>query len=828
MDQHPIVPVEEQLKIIADSAPALIWISGVDKQCYFFNAGWLRFTGRTMQQEYGNGWAEGVHPDDLSRCLEIYTTNFDARKEFKMEYRLRRHDGKYRWLVDNGVPRYLANGTFAGYIGSCMDIDELLESERMKKEFIKADAFEKEKDLNIQLAAAMEDLNSFNEELATSNEELRLANNELSATQSSLRELNEQLEQYVEDRTYELQKAQIETQHQRDRLNRFFMQTPAGICVLDGPELVYELVNSGYQQLFPGRELLGKPLLEAMPEVNGSAIWEVLQEVYQTGNTFEGKETLIPLSRTTGGPIENRYFNFIYQARKDEDGSVDGIIVFVIEITETVEVRRFIEASDKRHHFLLNTMPQQVWTAKPNGELDYVNQVVCADFGYNAAEILGKGWQEFIHADDLQLCLAKWEQALNSGKDYMVEFRLKFCDGNYYWHLARAIPFIENGEVKSWFGTNTNIHSRKENESKKDEFLSIASHELKTPLTSIKAYNQIMKKLDVPDKVKPFIDKSTNHIARLERLINDLLDVTRINAGKVSYLLEPFDFADLLADSIESMRYTAPNHQILLEANPVISYTGDRDRLEQVLNNFISNAIKYSPTAKQVIVSSYVDHDNIVVSVQDFGIGIVKENLDKLFDRYYRVDNTAMRFEGLGLGLFISAEILRRHGGSFWIESEPGKGSTFFFRLPLTGIEKQEMTRTNTYYRDRHITINYNLGHHRLDVDWTGFQDIDSVKQGCMIMLGLLEKNKCDRVLNDNTHVLGNWSEAAEWVGNSWFPMMEKAGMKYFAHVFSLSTFSQLSARKSIDIMAGIITTQYFTDIKLAEEWVNRQPFGLS
>jgi len=194
-----------------------------------------------------------------------------------------------------------------------------------------------------------------------------------------------------------------------------------------------------------------------------------------------------------------------------------------------------------------------------------------------------------------------------------------------------------------------------------------------------------------------------------------------------------------------------------------------------------------------------------------------------LFDRYYRVDNTAMRFEGLGLGLFISAEILRRHGGSFWIESQEGAGSTFYFRLPLAGSKKQEVTRTATYYRDRHISINYNKRHKRLDVDWTGFHDLESVKQGCMLMWELLRQNHCDRVVNDNTHVMGNWSEATDWVGNVWFPMMEKAGLKYFAHVFSPSTFSQLSAIKSINIMAGIITTQYFTDIALAERWIDEQ-----
>lgn len=619
------------------------------------------------------------------------------------------------------------------------------------------------------------------------------------------------------------EQAQAETVVERDRLKNFFWQAPAGICILGGPDLIFELINPLYQQLFPGRNLLDKPLLEAVPEVEDSAIWDVLQDVYQTGKTFEGNELLIPLARTADGPVEDRYFNFIYQARKDLNGSVDGILVFVIEVTNTVEVRRKVEASDKAHNFLLNTMPQQVWTAKPNGELNYVNKVVCDDFGYEQEEVVGKGWQAFIHPDDLPVCLAKWEQSLLSGNDYMVEFRLKFSDGDYYWHLARAVPFVEDGVITSWFGTNTNIDSRKANEHKKDEFLSIASHELKTPLTSIKAYNQIMKRLEVPEKVKPFIDKSADHIARLERLIADLLDVTKINAGKVSYSIAPFNFAELLSDSVESMKHTAIKHELVLTGNPDITYDGDRGRLEQVLNNFISNAVKYSPEATKVLIDSTVGQDNIIVSIQDFGIGIAKENLNKLFNRYYRVDNTAMRFEGLGLGLYICAEILRRHGGSFWIESEVGRGSTFYFRLPVAQTGKQEVIRTTTYYRDRHISVNYNKMHNRLDVDWTGFHDMESVKQGCTIMWDILDKNKSDRVVNDNTHVLGNWSEAAEWVGNIWFPMMEKAGLKYFALVFSPSTFSQLSAKKSIDIMAGIITTQYFTDIKLAEQWINEQ-----
>lgn len=665
---RPIIPVEEQFKIMADSAPVLIWIAGTDKLCYFFNAGWLKFTGRTLEQEYGNGWAEGVHPDDLQRILQIYITSFDARQEFKMEYRLRRYDGVYQWLLDNGVPRYTADGSFAGYIGSCMVIDELLESERVKKDFISKEAFQQEQVAKEQLAASNEELSAYNEEMQTKNEELAVVNEELNQTQ------------------------------------------------------------------------------------------------------------------------------------------------------------RALEKSENQLRFTLNAIPNQVWTATSEGELNYVNQVVCEDFGYDADEIVGQGWQEFIHPDDLADCLKNWSRALESGNEYLVNFRLRFSDGAYRWHLARAVPFREDGQVKLWLGTNTNIDLQKKNEQKKDEFLSIASHELRTPLTSIKLYNQLINRAKDESQVKTFSGKTTDHILRLERLIADLLDVTKINAGKMNYSADSFDFGQMVRDSVEVISHST-HHEIVIENNISILYTGDQFRLEQVMNNFLSNAVKYSPNGEKIIVRVVLEHESIIVSVQDFGIGIDRESIDRLFDRYYRADNAAMRFDGLGLGLFISSEILKRHNGSFWIESEKDQGSIFFFRLPLERKKAYAApVVTLTSYLHETLTITYLEDAGRLEVDWTGFQDLASVKAGCLAMLDMVVKTNCDRIVNDNTRVLGNWSEATDWVGNEWFPMMERAGVKYFAHIFSPSTFSQLAAQKSIDIMAGIITTQYFTDIKLAREWIDSCP----
>lgn len=612
------------------------------------------------------------------------------------------------------------------------------------------------------------------------------------------------------------------------QMERFFMQSPAGICVLDGPDLIFERVNPNYQQLFPGRDLLGKKLLEAVPEIKDQSIWNILQEVYHKGKTYEGNGLLIPLVGFEGGPVEDRYFNFIYQPRLDADGLVDGIMVFVFEVTNMVKVERRLEASEKHLDFLLNAMPQQVWTALPNGELNYVNEVICADFGRSATDIIGAGWQAFIHPEDLQGCLTIWKTALETRTEYMVEFRLLMNDGQYKWHLARAIPMIQEEDVKFWMGTNTNIDTQKNNEQKKDEFLSIASHELKTPLTTIKAFNQLMKRTTDVDKLHEYIGKSSNNILRLEKLIGDLLDVTRINAGKMKYTMKKFDFKQMLIESVESVQYTASNHQLIIEKAVPVNYIGDRFRIEQVLNNFLSNAVKYSPQGGEVRICCELQLDNIIVSVQDFGIGIANQDLSRLFERYYRVDNTAMRFEGLGLGLFISSEILKGHHGSFWIESERGKGSTFYFRLPLNNASKDNGLNVSKpsidkddFYQDNSITVVYNPVYQRLDVDWTGFQSFESVQHGGMVILEMLKRNNCSKIINDNRHVLGTWSEAAEWAGEEWFPMVEKAGLKYFAWIYSPSAFSQLSAKKSVDNAVGNVVTQFFTDIVLAQDWLN-------
>lgn len=221
-------------------------------------------------------------------------------------------------------------------------------------------------------------------------------------------------------------------------------------------------------------------------------------------------------------------------------------------------------------------------------------------------------------------------------------------------------------------------------DAKKDEFFNMVSHELKTPLTNIKAINQILSKsLNKTERSYRFIARSDQSILRLERLIEDLLDVTKINSGEIDLNVTEFFFTDILTQSIETVQQISPQHKITLENSVDIFYTGDRFRLERVIINLLNNAIKYSPDADQVKVRAFIKDEQITVCVTDSGIGIAKEDIDQLFKRFFRVSKIAKQFHGVGLGLYIAAEIIKKHNGTFSITSEPGVGSSFCFRLPV-------------------------------------------------------------------------------------------------------------------------------------------------
>ncbi|MEP6674882.1 MAG: PAS domain-containing sensor histidine kinase [Ferruginibacter sp.] len=345
--------------------------------------------------------------------------------------------------------------------------------------------------------------------------------------------------------------------------------------------------------------------------------------------------------------------------------------------------------SRENFKFLADNIPVIVWTATPDGGINYFNKKWYQYSGLSQAQSEGWGWESIVHPDDLEPTLISWNNSLKKGERFGIEYRLRnTSDGLYRWHFGHALPFKNKaGATIAWFGICTDIDHQKKTIEEKDEFISMASHELKTPVTTLKGFTQLLLMNFKKENNQPVVGILTtmdNQITKLTRLITDLLDATKLNAGQMQYDNVTFDFNELLQETIYEMQLATQHHEIESKLSAVALVKGDRNRIGQVVSNLISNAIKYSGKSKKILVSTIKENGRVICCVQDFGIGIPKEKQEKLFTRFFRVsDDSTNTFPGMGLGLYISIGIIKKHHGNIWVNSEVDHGSTFCFSLPL-------------------------------------------------------------------------------------------------------------------------------------------------
>lgn len=231
------------------------------------------------------------------------------------------------------------------------------------------------------------------------------------------------------------------------------------------------------------------------------------------------------------------------------------------------------------------------------------------------------------------------------------------------------------------------IEFRKQAERTKDEFITMASHELKTPLTSIKGYMQMVERSvdrDLKDDAKKYLERTRQQLEKLNILIDDLLDTSKIASGKLDFKNRVYDVDTIVETAVDIIRQTYPGHQIIKTGHVAVKVYGDQIRIEQVILNYLTNAIKYSPDSLEILFDvSLLSSDEVMINITDSGIGIAKDKQEQLFTKFYRVEESSNRFQGLGMGLYICAEIIKRHHGRYGVNSEPGKGSSFYFTLPV-------------------------------------------------------------------------------------------------------------------------------------------------
>ena len=389
---------------------------------------------------------------------------------------------------------------------------------------------------------------------------------------------------------------------------------------------------------------------------------------------------------------------------KFNGNEVEYLIPFAIDVSDREASKQALKQRERELELIAEVIPQQIWTAAIDGHLDYINRRWQEYTGLNLQQMRQQGWASIVHPDDLGTVADAWIKAVKTGENFNAEARLRGADGTYRWFLCQASPlYNDRGKIVKWYGTNTSINKIKELEEKlllqtkdlieanrlKDEFLAIVSHELRTPLNPILGWSQLLAggKLDR--------ERTAMGIATIERnaklqskLIDDLLDVSRILRGKLNLNKISLDLKLIINSALATMQLAAEKKSIAIksESEPNVGRVfGDAQRLQQIVWNLVSNAIKFTPEGGRVTVSLKQVGTQAQLQVRDTGKGIESEFIPYVFERFHQAQSSSTReFGGLGLGLAIVRHLTQLHGGTVTVESAGiGQGTSFSVKLPV-------------------------------------------------------------------------------------------------------------------------------------------------
>lgn len=698
---------EERFRMMANSAPVLLWISGTDGLRYFFNQCWLAFTERTIEQELGNGWTDGVHPNDFQQYMAAYFGAFDQRESFELEYRLRRADGEYRWVFERGIPRFLPNGEFAGYIGSCIDIADRKRTEEELK----------------QAKTELEDrVASRTSELSLTNDQLQ---QELRQRQQAEAALRQQMERerllgaitqrirHSLDLDEILATAVVEVRQslQADRVLIFRLELDgSGIVTKESvapeypatvglffnaecfPVECYNYYRQGHPRIISdvSKDKWASCLSQFMQQVGVKSkivapiiqrdadgftrVWGLLIG-HACGHAREWQldeaELLQQISNQLAIAIQQAE---LYHQLQDE-------------LDKRRRIGEALQQSEALFRSLSECSPIGIVRANASGKCTYTNPRCQAICGFTFEEALGDGWQRFVHPEDLERYLSQKIAAIESQQEVSVEVRNIHRDGTIRLCRVRMAPVVSAlNQLISYVGTVEDITESRAVEQMKNEFISIVSHELRTPLASIRgSLGLLASKVldDEPETAKHMLAIAAVEAERLVRLVNDILDLERLESSKITLDQQWCDAATLIQQAVEILQPIAEENRIALSVSSLpLQIWADPDRIIQTLVNLLSNAVKFSPPDSVVTISVQAA-DEVLFCVRDQGRGIPADKLETIFGRFQQVDTSDSRQKGgTGLGLAICRNIVQQHGGRIWVESSLGKGSTFYFTLP--------------------------------------------------------------------------------------------------------------------------------------------------
>jgi PAS domain S-box-containing protein len=381
------------------------------------------------------------------------------------------------------------------------------------------------------------------------------------------------------------------------------------------------------------------------------------------------------------------------------DGRAARLIGFVMDISERKRAEEALRVSEARFRALADSMPQLVWTANAQGELNYYNARASE---YGGIERLPDGtwrWKAILHPEDREPTMSAWAEAVATRRPYACEHRTQMADGSFRWHISRA-QFVPDEHGGTWFGTATDIHERKTAEAAleravatRDQVVSVVAHDFRSPLNVVRTFMALFERLtaDMPagelrQRGGQYLARLDRQVTRMEKLLDELLDVARLQAGQPLELeRRRCDLVPLVRELVDEQSAGTTTHSVELRtAVPALVGHWDEARVQRVLENLLSNALKYSPAGTAILIDVSRQGDEAVVSVTDQGVGIPEPDRERIFDWYARGENAQRTARGTGVGLAGARRIVQQHGGTLTVESQLGRGSRFTLRLPLS------------------------------------------------------------------------------------------------------------------------------------------------
>ncbi|MGV3704314.1 MAG: PAS domain S-box protein [Arcticibacter sp.] len=459
------------------------------------------------------------------------------------------------------------------------------------------------------------------------------------------------------------------------------------------PDLMY-MFDLDYKFIYVNKAVLdmwGKTWEQAIGKglrENGYEDWHASMHEREIDQVVATKQRIRGEVAFPHATLGKRIYDYIFVPVFDEAGEVIAVSGTTRDITEIRKAEAAISESELRFRNMAEGSGILIAFGSESGEITYFNQAWSELTGKSTQELLAFGWADLVHSEDKEPYLNLYMDSLRKQVPYTGEYRILSKSGEYRWLLTFASPRFEpDGSFTGFIGSSLDITERKQNEQRKNDFISMVSHELKTPLTSTISYVQVSHKKALADGdmlTAGMLERASKQLGKMTTLINGFLNVSRLEAGKIYIDKRPFDMAVLMKEVEKGIVPEASSHRILFAPVEETWTSVDKDKIEQVINNFISNAIKYSPAGSTIHISCVSQDGYARVDVKDQGIGIKPEDQEKLFDRFYRVEGLHNKsISGFGIGLYICKEIIERHGGQIGVSSTPGVGSDFWFTLPL-------------------------------------------------------------------------------------------------------------------------------------------------